>query len=385
MLPIVLAVCARRRAWSRRHCHRPARRERGRAGRGSPAGLSLRGGVAGSLVVLVAAPASTCPAGPPTAGTNSRRGAAPATGTARLGSVAGQNRYQFWSAAVKQNATEPLTGTGSGTFEFWWARDGDDGRDRARRPLPLHADPRRARDRRAGLLAAFLLASSGAASPPLTRRGRRDRSPLAAALAGCAAFCLTAVVDWMWQIPVLPVALLLLAAVLVMRRARSGDEARACRSRSGCGSASRPRPLAAIVAIAIPLASTTLLRRAKPTLARRSRRGAGGGAERAERAAGSGLAHGSSRPWCWSSRAPSPPPPPRPGPRPRASRPTGGPGWSSRGSRPSMARRRPPCAAYRRAKIAESALLPLFAAERGDTLSRRRLGYSRRDPSKGDR
>ena len=26
---------------------------------------------------------------------------------------------------MRENTTKPLTGTGSGTFEFWWARDGD--------------------------------------------------------------------------------------------------------------------------------------------------------------------------------------------------------------------------------------------------------------------
>ncbi len=48
-------------------------------------------------------------------------------GTGPRGSAAppGENRYQLWSAAVHENATSPLTGTGSGTFEYWWARNGD--------------------------------------------------------------------------------------------------------------------------------------------------------------------------------------------------------------------------------------------------------------------
>ncbi len=54
-----------------------------------------------------------------------KEGGGPGSGAGRLGSVSGQSRYQLWSSAVRENKTKPLTGTGSGTFEFWWARDGD--------------------------------------------------------------------------------------------------------------------------------------------------------------------------------------------------------------------------------------------------------------------
>ena len=36
----------------------------------------------------------------------------------------GSGRYQFWEAAVDANESEPLTGIGPGTFEFWWTRNG---------------------------------------------------------------------------------------------------------------------------------------------------------------------------------------------------------------------------------------------------------------------
>ena len=54
-----------------------------------------------------------------------KAGGGAGSGAGRLGSVAGQSRYQLWSAAVRENGTKPFTGTGSGTFEYWWTRDGD--------------------------------------------------------------------------------------------------------------------------------------------------------------------------------------------------------------------------------------------------------------------
>ena len=43
-------------------------------------------------------------------------------GSSRFQSFSGNNRYQYWEAAVEQNATRPLTGRGSGTFEYWTNR-----------------------------------------------------------------------------------------------------------------------------------------------------------------------------------------------------------------------------------------------------------------------
>jgi hypothetical protein len=42
----------------------------------------------------------------------------------RLQAVGGTGRYQFWEAAWDAHATAPWKGTGPGTFEFWWARNG---------------------------------------------------------------------------------------------------------------------------------------------------------------------------------------------------------------------------------------------------------------------
>jgi hypothetical protein len=185
----------------------------------------------------------------------------PGEGSGRLISAAGQNRYAYWEAALDQNASEPLTGTGSGTFEFWWTRNRDSG-DAVRDTHSLYMQT-------LGelgivgflLLLAFLLAVLLGGGYVALRSDAARRSLLAAALAGCLAFCLTAAVDWMWQMPVLAVCLLLLGGVLVAARVwdEGEDEDR--------GAFPLPLRLAfgalalvAIVAIAIPLSSASLVR-----------------------------------------------------------------------------------------------------------------------------
>jgi len=188
-----------------------------------------------------------------------KRADSPGEGSGRLVSAAGQNRYAYWSSAVDQNATKPLTGTGSGTFEYWWARERDT-TDAVRDTHSLYLQT-------LGelgivglvLLGAFLLTILVGGARAAVRAGPAERSLLAAALAGCVAFCLTAAVDWIWQIPVIAVAMLLLAAVIVAPGPRRDDG-------EGVGFKAPLRlgvclaGVVAIVAIAIPLTSETHLR-----------------------------------------------------------------------------------------------------------------------------
>lgn len=193
-----------------------------------------------------------------------RQGGGAGTGAGRLGSVAGQSRYQLWSAAVRENGTEPLTGTGSGTFEYWWNRDGDT-TETVRDTHSLYLQT-------LGelgivgfaLIAAFLFTILFGGGRRLLAAKPRDRSQFAAAIAGFLAFCITAVFDWMWQLPVLAVAMLLLGSLLVMPAASAAPGAEP--------STALPIPLrvavaigasAAIVAIAIPLASASLIRQSE--------------------------------------------------------------------------------------------------------------------------
>jgi O-antigen ligase len=212
-----------------------------------------------ALALLIAAVALDAPGRAADGWDEFKREAGPGKGTERLGSVAGESRYQFWSAAVKENASKPLTGTGSGTFEYWWARNGDVAEN-------VH-DTHSLYLQTLGelgivglvVLAAFLAAVliGGGRNAVLLGRARPE---LAAALAGCTAFCLTSISDWMWQIPVLAVAFLLLAAVLVSAVAAPGDDDEKPGMSLPARGAAALVALAVIAAIAVPLASTGLVR-----------------------------------------------------------------------------------------------------------------------------
>ena len=56
----------------------------------------------------------------------SREGAVPSEGSRgeQILDVSSSGRYDFWQSAIDANKTEPLTGIGPGTFEFWWSREG---------------------------------------------------------------------------------------------------------------------------------------------------------------------------------------------------------------------------------------------------------------------
>jgi hypothetical protein len=191
-----------------------------------------------------------------------KRPSGPGKGTGRLGSAAGQSRYQYWSAAVDENASRPLTGTGSGTFQYWWARNGDND-DTVRDAHSLYMQTLGELGVVGlGVLSAFLLTVLVGCGRVVIRADAAERSLLAAALAGCLAFSLSAGFDWLWQIPVLPVAMLLLAAVLLgggPRAPRDGPASFRWPLRIASGAVAA----AAIVAIAVPLASTSLVRQSE--------------------------------------------------------------------------------------------------------------------------
>jgi type II secretory pathway pseudopilin PulG len=224
---------------------------------------SLLAAAVGLLAILIAAAALDAPGRASDAWGEFKRSAGPGHGTERLGSVAGESRYQFWGVAAEENAARPLSGTGSGTFEYWWARKGDgSGTVRDAHSLYMQTLGELGIVGLA-LLAAFLLTILVGGGRRVLRAGRDERPRLAAALAGCTAFCLTAAFDWVWQIPVLPVVLLLLAATLAIGSKPPGRDRSAAALRLPLRLAFAVAAGAAIVAIAIPLASTSLLRQSE--------------------------------------------------------------------------------------------------------------------------
>jgi O-antigen ligase len=218
--------------------------------RGTSQGL-----LAGTIVVLIVAFfAAGGPHRVSHAWNEFRHGEGAGFGTQRLNSLAGESRTLLWRSALAETGSKPLTGTGSGTFALWWTRDAR-GSESVQDAHSLYLQTLG----ELGIvgfifLTGFILTVLIGGGVAAVRAGPDEDWLLAAALAGCLSFFISSAVDWTWQIPAIPISMLLLAAVLV-----------------GPGTEWRPLPwagrigvvvlgLLAILAIAVPLASTSLLR-----------------------------------------------------------------------------------------------------------------------------
>lgn len=194
-----------------------------------------------------------------------RSPAGPGDTAQRLDSASGNGRYQYWSSMVDAASAEPLTGIGAGSFELWWAREGTrTGFVRDAHSLYLESLGELGVPGLAliGGLVVFVL---GCGSRRALRAGdQRSRGMYAAATGGCAAFAAAAALDWVWELPVLPVAFLLLAAAIA---ASSGAREPADRGRSEAKPAAGglrvglvALSVIAIVAVAVPLAVAASVR-----------------------------------------------------------------------------------------------------------------------------
>ena len=187
--------------------------------------------------------------------------------TSRFGSSSGEGRYQYWVAAVKSAEQHVLTGSGPGTFQLDWL---------PRAPFQSYVVNAHslyfetyAELGLIGLvlLVGFLVAALAAVARFVIRSQYEDRTRAAAIAAALAAFLVAAAFDWVWQMPVVPVAVLLpLGAALAPGRAASADadlpgasagEASAKRHGSGLVPqvALVVAGLVCLIAIAYPLAS----------------------------------------------------------------------------------------------------------------------------------
>lgn len=184
---------------------------------------------------------------------------APGNESSRLGSAAGNGRYQYWSSASDQLSSKPIGGTGSGTFEYWWARNGS---------IPgFVRDTHSLYFQTAGelgvvgmlLLLGFLGVVICGGAYRAIRASRRRRSQIAAALAGCVAFCVAAGFDWTWQIAAIPIAFLMLSAAMLAAGDKTSSGSLPWYGRGMVAVAG----VIALVAIAVPLASNTEIRQSQ--------------------------------------------------------------------------------------------------------------------------
>jgi tetratricopeptide (TPR) repeat protein len=172
----------------------------------------------------------------------------------RFSSASGNGRYQQWEAALDAFSSKPLTGIGPGTYEYWWAREGTlstfvrDAHNLYLETLAELGIP--------GLM--LLLAALGSVFVVGIGKWRRaeayERALLAAALAATAAFATAAAIDWVWEMTVIPVALLLLAAAVLRtsagaRRQAEGKTGKSVKARIALAALA----LVSLVVIAMPM------------------------------------------------------------------------------------------------------------------------------------
>jgi hypothetical protein len=182
------------------------------------------------------------------------------SGTARLHSFSSNGRVPYWEEALDEFSAHPLVGGGSGSFEVWWAqhRGSKGGFVQDAHSLYLETLGE------LGIVGLVLLLFFfgwvlfvGLRTYLSAARSRRTQ--LAAALAGCAAFVVGAAYDWLWELPVIPIAFLLLVSVLVTAGSRSRRKPVPIGLRVG----GVVLAIAAMVAIAIPLSAATSIQQSQ--------------------------------------------------------------------------------------------------------------------------
>lgn len=185
--------------------------------------VALAGGLALALAVLVGLFAVGAPGRVSDAWESFKAPETPSSGTSRLGATSGNGRYQLWSAGLREFRSAPAAGRGGGSFEYWWAERGDrDGFVRDAHSLYIQSLGEY------GLIGFLLLAGffllvlyRGVRNSFLSEEQRSNW--VAAATAGTFAFSLSATLDWVWQIPAIVAAFLLLAATILNHPQESED------------------------------------------------------------------------------------------------------------------------------------------------------------------
>jgi hypothetical protein len=194
----------------------------------------------------------------------------------RLGSVSGNGRYSYWNVGVQATGGHVLDGSGPGTFQLLW---------QPRAPIAgyivnahsLYVETLA----EVGVVGLVLLLSFfalvvGAAVRLVARSEDVSRARAAGVAAALLAFMVSAIFDWVWQLPVLPAAFLLLAAAVlapaskrVLVRVRASEE----RGRTANGRRSLQHilvrvglaagALGCLAAIGIPLATASAVRQSQ--------------------------------------------------------------------------------------------------------------------------
>jgi O-antigen ligase len=214
--------------------------------------------LAGVVVIVVAALAAGAPHRLDHAWNdfNSPNSSISQTSTSRFGSTSGEGRYQYWVAGIDSAKPHVLTGSGPGTFQLDWL---------PRAPIPSYVQNAHSlyveTYSELGLvglvlLVAFLAGALVALIRVVVRSSYEERTRAAAIAAALVAFIAGAAFDWLWQMPVLPAAVMLLLAAAVAP-APTGQGAEARRAGLPTQLTAVLVGLACLLAIAYPLATSS--------------------------------------------------------------------------------------------------------------------------------
>jgi hypothetical protein len=181
----------------------------------------------------------------------------------RFGSVSGNGRYQYWNVSVSSTAGHALGGSGPGTFQLLWLPRATAYGGYVENAHSLYVETF-AELGAVGLalLAGFIALLLLTAIIVVTRCRYEARTRAAGLGAALLAFTVSAASDWIWQVPVLPAALLLLGAAALAPGGRSWPDGAPQSHAPGLGVRAAAAALAVVslVAIAVPLATTTAVR-----------------------------------------------------------------------------------------------------------------------------
>jgi O-antigen ligase len=182
----------------------------------------------------------------------------------RFTAASGNGRYDYWKAAVESTGGHLLGGSGPGTYQLLWL---------PRAPYFSYVQNAHSLYFETlaevgigglALLVGFLAFVIGAAVRLVMRSRYEVRTHAAAVAAALVTFCVSAAFDWIWQVPALPAAFLVLAAAVLAPSARA-----AARDQVNWRAARRVRlgaiavAVACLIAVAIPLATTSALRQSQ--------------------------------------------------------------------------------------------------------------------------
>jgi hypothetical protein len=178
---------------------------------------------------------------------------------ARFGTASGNGRYDYWKVALDATGGHVLGGSGAGTYQLLWS---------PRAPYFSYVQNAHSLYLETlaetgivglALLASFLLVVLGAAARLCYRARYEARVRAAGVIGALIAFLVAASSDWVWQVPALPAAFLLLAAAVLAPAARRPSEP-ARRGSWPIRVGVVALAVASLVAIAIPLATVTKVR-----------------------------------------------------------------------------------------------------------------------------